>query len=50
MWLQIYLGKFNKIDITLLKSGIGKISAALGAMLLIEHFSPEFIINTSSSG
>ncbi len=43
---KIYLGKFDNLDIALLKSGIGKVSSALGITLLIEHFAPEFIINT----
>ncbi|MFP3029445.1 MAG: 5'-methylthioadenosine/S-adenosylhomocysteine nucleosidase [Arsenophonus sp.] len=47
---EIYYGKFDDLDIALLKSGIGKVSAALGTTLLIEHFSPKFIINTGSAG
>ncbi|MGP1960013.1 MAG: 5'-methylthioadenosine/S-adenosylhomocysteine nucleosidase [Arsenophonus sp. NC-TX2-MAG3] len=47
---KIYLGKFDNLDIALLKSGIGKVPAALGTTLLIEHFAPEFIINTGSAG
>ncbi|WGL98912.1 5'-methylthioadenosine/S-adenosylhomocysteine nucleosidase [Arsenophonus sp. aPb] len=47
---EIYCGKFNDLDIALLKSGIGKVSAAIGTTLLIEHFAPEIIINTGSAG
>lgn len=47
---KIYYGKFGDLDIALLKSGIGKVSAAIGTILLIEHFAPEFIINTGSAG
>ncbi|MFS1539157.1 MAG: 5'-methylthioadenosine/S-adenosylhomocysteine nucleosidase [Candidatus Phlomobacter fragariae] len=47
---EIYYGKFDDIDIALLKSGIGKVSAAMGTTLLIEYFAPEFIINTGSAG
>ncbi|WP_334473364.1 5'-methylthioadenosine/S-adenosylhomocysteine nucleosidase [Arsenophonus sp. PmNCSU2021_1] len=47
---EIYCGKFDDLDIALLKSGIGKVSAAMGTTLLIEHLAPEFIINTGSAG
>ncbi|MDT9587229.1 MAG: 5'-methylthioadenosine/S-adenosylhomocysteine nucleosidase [Candidatus Arsenophonus melophagi] len=47
---EIYFGKFNDLDIALLKSGIGKVSAAIGTTVLIEHFLPEFIINIGFAG
>ncbi|KLN96016.1 5'-methylthioadenosine/S-adenosylhomocysteine nucleosidase [Moellerella wisconsensis] len=47
---EIYSGKLNGIDIALLKSGIGKVSAAIGTTLLLEHFKPDFVINTGSAG
>ncbi|WMY95809.1 MAG: 5'-methylthioadenosine/S-adenosylhomocysteine nucleosidase [Arsenophonus sp.] len=47
---DIYHGKFNHLNIALLNTGIGKVSAAMGTTLLIKHFSPKFIINTGSSG
>lgn len=47
---EIYSGKLQGVDIALLKSGIGKVSAALGCTLLIEHFQPDVIINTGSAG
>ncbi|WMY96807.1 MAG: 5'-methylthioadenosine/S-adenosylhomocysteine nucleosidase [Arsenophonus sp.] len=47
---NIYHGKFNHLNIALLNTGIGKVSAAMGATLLIKYFSPNFIINTGSSG
>ncbi|XP_039278933.1 5'-methylthioadenosine/S-adenosylhomocysteine nucleosidase-like [Nilaparvata lugens] len=34
----------------LLKSGIGKVSAAMGTTLLLEHCSPDLVINTGSAG
>ncbi len=34
----------------LLKSGIGKVAAALGATLLLERCKPDVIINTGSAG
>lgn len=47
---EIYTGTLNGCDVALLKSGIGKVSAAMGATLLLEHCKPEAIINTGSAG
>lgn len=47
---EIYTGKINGVDIALLKSGIGKVSAAIGTTLLLEHFRPDVVINTGSAG
>ncbi|MBD2783456.1 5'-methylthioadenosine/S-adenosylhomocysteine nucleosidase [Xenorhabdus sp. DI] len=47
---EIYTGKLNGVDIALLKSGIGKVAAALGTTLLIEHCQPDIVINTGSAG
>ena len=48
--LEIYTGTLNGTDVALLKSGIGKVSAAMGAALLLEHCKPDLIINTGSAG
>ncbi|MDR0219598.1 MAG: 5'-methylthioadenosine/S-adenosylhomocysteine nucleosidase [Enterobacteriaceae bacterium] len=47
---EIYTGKLNGVEIALLKSGIGKVAAALGTTLLIEHCQPDIVINTGSAG
>ena len=47
---EIYTGTLNGTDVALLKSGIGKVSAAMGATLLLEHAKPDVIINTGSAG
>jgi len=47
---EIYSGRLHGIDVVLLKSGIGKVSAALGTTLLLDHYQPDFIINTGSDG
>ena len=47
---EIYTGTLNGVDVALLKSGIGKVSAAMGATLLLEHCKPDVIINTGSAG
>ncbi|WP_105599905.1 5'-methylthioadenosine/S-adenosylhomocysteine nucleosidase [Cronobacter sakazakii] len=47
---EIYTGTLNGVEVVLLKSGIGKVSAAMGATLLLEHCKPDVIINTGSAG
>lgn len=47
---EIYSGRLNGVDVALLKSGIGKVSAALGTTLLLEHCRPDVVINTGSAG
>lgn len=47
---EIYTGTLNGTDVALLKSGIGKVAAAMGATLLLEHCKPDVIINTGSAG
>ncbi|STW09242.1 5'-methylthioadenosine nucleosidase [Klebsiella grimontii] len=37
---EIYTGQLQGIDVALLKSGIGKVAAAMGATLLMEHCKP----------
>ncbi|EKT54208.1 5'-methylthioadenosine/S-adenosylhomocysteine nucleosidase [Providencia sneebia] len=47
---EIYTGKINGVDVALLKSGIGKVAAAVGTTLLLELFKPDVVINTGSAG
>ena len=47
---EIYTGKLHGVDVALLKSGIGKTSAALGTTLLLQLCQPDVIINTGSAG
>lgn len=47
---EIYTGTLNGTEIALAKSGIGKVAAAIGATLLLEHCKPDVIINTGSAG
>lgn len=47
---EFFEGKIDSSDVVLLKSGIGKVNAALGTALLIEKFQPDVIINTGSAG
>ncbi|WP_213991573.1 5'-methylthioadenosine/S-adenosylhomocysteine nucleosidase [Sodalis sp. dw_96] len=47
---EIYSGRLHGVEVVLLKSGIGKVSAALGTTLLLDHYQPDFVINTGSAG
>ncbi|EIT85278.1 5'-methylthioadenosine/S-adenosylhomocysteine nucleosidase [Fictibacillus macauensis ZFHKF-1] len=47
---EFYSGQLDGLDIILLKSGIGKVNAAIATTLLIERYQPDYIINTGSAG
>lgn len=48
--LTFYVGQYGEHDIILLQCGIGKVAAAMGTTLLLEHFAPDCVINTGSAG
>lgn len=43
-------GMIQNIEVVLLKSGIGKVNAAMSTSILLERFKPDAIINTGSAG
>ncbi len=45
-----YQGKLANSDVIIVQSGIGKVAAALATALLIDHFQPDYVINTGSAG
>ncbi|GEB76211.1 5'-methylthioadenosine/S-adenosylhomocysteine nucleosidase [Sporolactobacillus inulinus] len=47
---RFYRGIIEKTEVVLLQSGIGKVSAAVGTTLLLDHYHPEAVINTGSAG
>jgi adenosylhomocysteine nucleosidase len=47
---EFYTGKIEGKKCTVLRSGIGKVNAAVGCSMLIQQFKPGFIINTGSAG
>ncbi|MET3076924.1 5'-methylthioadenosine/S-adenosylhomocysteine nucleosidase [Pantoea leporis] len=47
---EIYTGTLNSVEVALLKSGIGKVAAALGTTLLLQLCKPDVVINTGSAG
>ncbi len=47
---KIYTGQIGNAQIALLKSGIGKVSAAISTTLLLQQCKPDVVINTGSAG
>jgi adenosylhomocysteine nucleosidase len=47
---SFYSGRLEGVDVVLLKSGIGKVNAAIGTTLINVLFNPNCIINTGSAG
>jgi adenosylhomocysteine nucleosidase len=43
-------GRMHGTDVILLKSGIGKVNAAMSTSILLEKYKPDLIINTGSAG
>lgn len=43
-------GTMNGAEVVLLRSGIGKVNAAMTTSVLLQHFQPDVIINTGSAG
>ncbi|RCW65285.1 methylthioadenosine nucleosidase /adenosylhomocysteine nucleosidase [Saliterribacillus persicus] len=44
------IGTLKGKEVVLLKSGIGKVNAAMSTTILHEKYNPEFVINTGSAG
>lgn len=47
---DFYQGRLQGVEVVLLKSGIGKVNAAISSTLLLQMFSPDCVINTGSAG
>ncbi|MFC0522521.1 5'-methylthioadenosine/S-adenosylhomocysteine nucleosidase [Pontibacillus salicampi] len=47
---SFYIGTLEGKDVVLLKSGIGKVNAAMATTILQERYRPSHIINTGSAG
>lgn len=47
---EFTFGKMRGAEVILLKSGIGKVNAAMSTTILLEKFRPDCIINTGSAG
>ncbi|WP_163581263.1 5'-methylthioadenosine/S-adenosylhomocysteine nucleosidase [Gracilibacillus saliphilus] len=47
---DFFVGKLEGKDVVLLKSGIGKVNAAIATTILFERYQPDYVINTGSAG
>lgn len=47
---EFYQGKLDGVPVVLLKSGIGKVNAAVSTTLLMTQFKPSAVINIGSAG
>ncbi len=47
---EYYTGQINDTEIVLLRSGIGKVNAAISTAVLLKHYDPDYVINTGSAG
>ncbi len=47
---EFFQGQLNGNDVVIVQSGIGKVAAALATVLLIDKFSPDYVVNTGSAG
>lgn len=47
---EFTIGKMEEADVILLRSGIGKVNAAMSTSILLERYKPEYVINTGSAG
>lgn len=45
-----YEGLLNGSEVVIVQSGIGKVAASVATVLLIQLFSPDYIVNTGSAG
>lgn len=43
-------GTYNNHEVVLLKSGIGKVNAAMTTSILLSEYKPDYVINTGSAG
>ena len=47
---QFFEGQLDGNDVVIVQSGIGKVAAALATALLIDKYSPDYVVNTGSAG
>jgi adenosylhomocysteine nucleosidase len=47
---EFHRGSLQGVDVVLVQSGIGKVTAAIATALLIHQFQPDCVINTGSAG
>jgi adenosylhomocysteine nucleosidase len=47
---EFTFGKMDGVEVILLRSGIGKVNAAMSTTILLEKYAPDYVINTGSAG
>ncbi|SEM31069.1 adenosylhomocysteine nucleosidase [Mesobacillus persicus] len=47
---EFTVGTLEGTEVVLLRSGIGKVNAAMSTAILLERFKPDYVINTGSAG
>jgi len=48
--LEFTIGKIGENEVVLQQCGIGKVNAAMGVTLMIEHYRPECVVSTGCAG
>ncbi|MGY0399119.1 MAG: 5'-methylthioadenosine/adenosylhomocysteine nucleosidase [Ostreibacterium sp.] len=48
--MEIISGKLSGCSVVIMQCGIGKVNAAIGTTIMINHYHPKAIINTGSAG
>ena len=48
--LEFHCGKMGKHDVMVMQCGIGKVNAAMGTLMLVNNFAPNFVINSGVAG
>lgn len=47
---EFHSGKMGSHDVMVMQCGIGKVNAAMGALMLVNHFAPNYVINSGVAG
>ena len=47
---EFYCGKMGIHDVMVMQCGIGKVNAAMGTLMLVNNFGPDFVINSGVAG
>ena len=47
---EFHRGKMGRHDVMVMQCGIGKVNAAMGTLMLVNHFSPNYVINSGVAG
>ncbi|MBQ3362411.1 MAG: 5'-methylthioadenosine/adenosylhomocysteine nucleosidase [Muribaculaceae bacterium] len=47
---EFHCGKMGRHDVMVMQCGIGKVNAAMGALMLVNNFTPNYVINSGVAG